>query len=183
MRTRLIAGACLVALALSGCGGGDAAAPPTPTGGATSATPEASGSESSGSPAAVPEKLAFSGRTLDGKDFDGASLAGKPVVLWFWAPWCPRCRAAAPDVEATAKAHGDVQVIGVGGLGKAAEMRTFAKDTGISFVNLADESGTVWKKFGVTEQDTFVLIDADGKVVHQGGLSGDELDAKVGELA
>ncbi len=25
-------------------------------------------------------------KTVDGKDFSGQSLAGKPAVLWFWAP-------------------------------------------------------------------------------------------------
>lgn len=180
MRTKIVVGVFVAALALAGCGG-EGAAPPASTKGAESAAPSA---RDTGSPAAaVPEQLKFTGKTLDGKPFDGASLAGKPVVLWFWAPWCPTCKADAPNVEATAKAHGDVQVIGVGGLGKTAEMQAFAKDTGISFVSLADESGTVWKKFGITQQHTYVLIGADGTVVHKGGLSGDELDAKVGELA
>ena len=28
----------------------------------------------------------FTGSTVDGAPFDGAELAGTPVVLWFWAP-------------------------------------------------------------------------------------------------
>jgi thiol-disulfide isomerase/thioredoxin len=44
---------------------------------------------------AVPQTLAFTAHTVGGKRFDAASLAGKPVVLWFWAAWCPRRRAAA----------------------------------------------------------------------------------------
>jgi hypothetical protein len=32
----------------------------------------------------------FAGTTVEGKPFSGASLAGKPTVLWFWAPWCFR---------------------------------------------------------------------------------------------
>ncbi|MGH3714999.1 MAG: redoxin family protein [Micromonosporaceae bacterium] len=181
VRTKLIAGVFAAALlALAGCGGEAPKAEPSDP--ATSAAAEPSATATGDAPV-VSEKLKFTAKTLDGTSFDGSSLAGKPVVLWFWAPWCPKCKAAAPDVEAAAKAHGGVQVVGVGGLGKSAEMQGFAKDTGISFVSLADESGTVWKKFGVTQQHTYVLLDADGKVVYQGGLSGDELDAKVADLA
>ncbi|MGH3738796.1 MAG: redoxin family protein [Micromonosporaceae bacterium] len=181
LRTKLMAGFFAAGLlALTGCGGGGTAAP-TPSAAEPTET-HASGSAST-APAEVPETLKFTGTTVDGKTFDGASLAGKPVVLWFWAPWCPKCKAAAPHVEAAAKANGDVHVIGVGGLGKSPEMQAFVKDNGLSIVNLADDAGDVWKKFGVTQQDTFVLIDGDGTVVHKGGLSKDEIKTKVGELA
>jgi thiol-disulfide isomerase/thioredoxin len=46
----------------------------------------------------VPAALAFSAPVVGGGQFDGASLAGKPAVLWFWASWCPRCQAKANDV-------------------------------------------------------------------------------------
>ena len=31
------------------------------------------------------DRLQFTGTTLSGAAFDGASLQGKPAVLWFWA--------------------------------------------------------------------------------------------------
>ena len=31
--------------------------------------------------------LDFNATTVSGDPFDGASLDGKPTVLWFWAPW------------------------------------------------------------------------------------------------
>ncbi|GIF75987.1 hypothetical protein Asi02nite_55050 [Asanoa siamensis] len=65
----------------------------------------------------VPQTLTFTTRTVDGKQFDAATLAGKPVVLWFWAAWCPRCRAAADDVAGIDKDFTDrVHVVGVAGL-------------------------------------------------------------------
>jgi thiol-disulfide isomerase/thioredoxin len=61
----------------------------------------------------------FTGDTLEGSSFDGAQLAGKPAVLWFWAPWCPTCRAQAPAVSRLAERYeGDVNVLSVGGLGE-----------------------------------------------------------------
>ncbi|MDH2393959.1 redoxin family protein, partial [Streptomyces sp. HNM0663] len=41
---------------------------------------------------------------MDGKPFDAKTLAGKPAVLWFWAPWCPTCKGQAAE---TAKVAAD----------------------------------------------------------------------------
>ena len=54
-------------------------------------------------PKPVPELLRFNAKTVDGKDFSGASLAGKPALLWFWAPWCSNCQAEAPTMAEAAK--------------------------------------------------------------------------------
>jgi len=37
-------------------------------------------------PAVVPEILAFTAPLVGGGTFDGAAVAGKPTVFWFWAP-------------------------------------------------------------------------------------------------
>ncbi|WP_328993191.1 redoxin domain-containing protein [Kribbella sp. NBC_01245] len=154
----------------------------TPTSAATGKPP--SGGTSSG-PVVVPESLKFTGTTLDGKPFDGASLAAKPAVLWFWAPWCPKCRAQA---EATAKVANDykgrVNVVGVAGLDKPDAMRAFVSDRKVGdFPHLSDEAGAIWKRFGVIEQSTYVVLDAKGNKVFTGNLpAGAGLSDKVAEL-
>lgn len=40
--------------------------------------------------------------TLAGEPFDASTVADRPVVLWFWAPWCTVCRAEAPDIAEVA---------------------------------------------------------------------------------
>jgi hypothetical protein len=48
-----------------------------------------SGEPAAPSPSAseVPEVLDFQAPLLDGGTFRGASLTGKDVAFWFWAPW------------------------------------------------------------------------------------------------
>lgn len=159
----LVLGAALLA---AGCGGD--------TGGAVSAGPSSqapssqppSEAPSSQKPAAsAPEQLRFEGTTLDGKAFSGTSLAGKPVVFWFWAPWCPKCLAEGPNVaKAVEKYQGKVAFVGVGGLDDSQdELKRFVSRTGTSGVtHLDDRDGTLYKHFKVTTQSSFVLMTADG---------------------
>ena len=92
-------------------------APPTPTG----APPAA--------PAQVPDVLRFTGTTLGGAAFDAAQLAGKPVVLWFWAPWCATCASQAWTVAEIAPRYRDtVPIVGVAGLGEQKAMKEFVTE-------------------------------------------------------
>lgn len=145
------------------------------------------GDSGSGAPASTgtPKKLDFTATTLDGKKFDGTTLAGKPAVLWFWALWCPTCGAQAPHVADLAEEYqGEVTFVGVAGLDDKPQMRKFVARTGVDgFTHLADDSGTVWKRFGITAQSTYVLLDAKGAVVQSGYLEDDELSKRVAKLA
>jgi thiol-disulfide isomerase/thioredoxin len=132
----------------------------------------------------VPAQLQFSAKTVDGKDFSGQSLLGKPAVLWFWAPWCPDCQGEAPMVGRIAAAHPAVTFVGVAGLDQVPAMQQFvAKYPVGNFTHLADTDGSVWAKFGVTHQPAFGFIRPDGGItVVKGGLSEPDLDQRVASL-
>jgi len=129
----------------------------------------------------VPPTLRFEARTVSGDEFKGASLTGQPVLLWFWAPWCPTCRGQIPEVKELAETHGDrVAVVGVAGLSddEAAIAEFAAQVPGVT--HLSDSAGAVWRHFGVVEQSSFVLLDRNGKKVLTTGYGGsDELDARI----
>jgi thiol-disulfide isomerase/thioredoxin len=176
------------ALAVTGCGA-EPGSEDDPTVAAESSAPapptSGPGSAASAAPA-VPAKLAFTSETLTGEPFEGKALAGKPAVLWFWAPWCSRCRAHGPEVaKAAKKFDGKVNVIGVAGLSDdVGSMKDFVGNTDTDgLTHLSDGKGTVWKRFGITEQDTYVLIAADGSVKHSGPLDTDDLEDRFDKLA
>jgi peroxiredoxin len=182
--------AATAAFLLAGCGGdatpGSAAGDPAVTAGSTLPASTAPAATPTDGAVTVPQALTFTTQTVDGKPFDAATLAGKPVVLWFWAAWCPRCRAAADDVAGVQRDFPDrVHVVGVAGLNSGSEpMRRFVADQGIGgFVNLADDEGEIWRRFGVTTQEYYVLLDAAGAVVHKGPLTPDALRDRVTALA
>ncbi|TDC57567.1 redoxin domain-containing protein [Actinomadura sp. KC345] len=177
----LMVGAALLA---TGCGGG---------GDATSAVEprsEAPRSPAAQSPDAmgrdVPAALEFKGETLDGEAFDGASLAGRPVVFWFWAPWCPKCLSEGPDVAKAAGKHGDrVSFVGVGGLEKdKSRLGDFVSRTGTGkLTQLDDRTGKLYSHFKVTSQSSFVFMATDGRTSKESGpLDENELDRHVDDL-
>jgi hypothetical protein len=46
-----------------------------------------------------------------------------------------------------------------------------------------NDDGEIWQRFKVTQQSTYVLIDASGNVTFTGNVGGDELHSKVAALA
>ena len=128
--------------------------------------------------------LSFTGTTLDGEPFDAAAMAGKPALLWFWAPWCATCAAQAGSVTNVQAEYGDrLNVLGIAGMGDNAAMHEFVTDLEVGSVrNLDDEAGVLWKKFGITEQSTYVLVDRSGGIVTTGYLDDLELTTKVKSL-
>jgi thiol-disulfide isomerase/thioredoxin len=139
------------------------------------------GTEAPAAPAGV---LTFTGRTLDGAPFDAATLAGRPALLWFWAPWCATCAAQAGSVTNLQAEYGDrLGILGVGGMGSNADMQEFVTDLDVGSVrNLDDEAGVLWRTFGITEQSTYVLIDRAGAVVRTGYLDDLQLTTEVTSL-
>lgn len=185
-----------VALTLTGCGadGGSSAGEGDGQEGAGKSAAPSSGDSAGGDSAEgdsgagegkAPEVLRFTGTTVDGKTFKGASLAGKPTVLWFWAPWCPKCKAQASETaKVAAEYEGEANVVGVAGLDKNAAMKDFVKSEDVgAFPHIDDEVGDVWKKFRVSQQSTYVVLDKDGETAFTGNLpAGKGLAGKVGEL-
>jgi len=168
---------------VAGCGGNG--------GESTSATPKAESTGVSAPPPAappattVPEQLNFTAKTVSGADFSGSTLAGKPAVLWFWAPWCATCQREAPGVAEAARANSAVTFVGVAALDQVPAMQEFVDTYDIGFfTNIADVDGDVWQRFGVTAQPAFAFVGADGAVdVVRGTLSEGDLTTRVENLA
>ncbi|RLE23873.1 MAG: hypothetical protein DRJ50_05495 [Actinobacteria bacterium] len=123
-------------------------------------------------------------------DFDGATLTleeyrGTPVVLNFWASWCPFCVAEMPDFERVSQAFGDdVAFIGVNLRDDSAQAVSLAGETGVTYRLAADPNGIVYAAFGGTSMPTTVFIDADGVVrdVVAGQMSADALASNIQNL-
>lgn len=162
MRTHTPAVALFVTLALTGCGSNR---------GTSVTAPGAYGPDIGGAgPAAVPDVLRFKTTTLDGKPFNGTTLAGKPAVLWFYGPSCAKCREHATELAMRADQHlGAVNVVGVAEPGSREQLSDFVSSTGAgAFPHLVDAGREIRKRFKVTKENTYAFVDRRGETVFRG---------------
>ncbi|GAA4895055.1 redoxin domain-containing protein [Actinomycetospora straminea] len=148
----------------------------------TAATPPPASPGAAGSGSSA---LDFNSRTLAGAEFSGQSLANRPAVLWFWAPWCSTCQAEAPTIAQAAAQHPNVTFVGVAALDQVPAMNQFVANYQLGgFTHLADTDTSVWRHFGVTEQPAFAFVAPNGTVeVVKGTMSAPDLAQRLDGLA
>ena len=83
--------------------------------------------------------------TLDGKPADLSQFIGKgPVVIEFWATWCPSCKELEPAMLAAQKKYaGKVQFVGVAvSVNESPELvRRYTKKHGLAGAQFYDRKG------------------------------------------
>ena len=123
------------------------------------------------------------GATVTLSDF--TANGGRPVVLNFWATWCPPCRIEMPHFEAAAQLYGpDVAILGVNQAESPGTIANYATDHGLSYPLLVDQEMTVNHLYGILNLPTTVFIDANGIVreVLVGTMSRAVLEERIEKL-
>lgn len=113
---------------------------------------------------AAPE---FSLKTLDEKPLSLADFKGKqPVMLVFWATWCPICREELPQVKKIAEQFGPkgLSVVGVnvGVNDSPRRAKAYRDKYGIDYPLAFDEGSEVTRAFGVAGTPTVLILDKQG---------------------
>lgn len=94
-----------------------------------------------------------------------ADLRGRPVVLNFWASWCPPCLAEMPEFQRVHRRLGDrVAFLGVNQRDQAQAAERLARSSGVTYPLALDAAGRAFDAFGGLGMPTTVLIGADGTV-------------------
>jgi thiol-disulfide isomerase/thioredoxin len=115
--------------------------------------------------------------TLDGKQVDLSQYVGKqPVLIEFWATWCPNCRELEPHLKAVHEKYGNqVRFIGVSvSVNQSPDrVKAYVAKHGIPGDQLFDRNGTATGAYDVPATSYVVVLDKAGKVVYT-GLGGDQ---------
>jgi peroxiredoxin len=107
----------------------------------------------------------FTAQRLDGSTVRlPEDLAGKVVVVRFWADWCAFCKQEMKDVEEVYRATKDrglvVLAVNVGQSRDTAA--AFTSKIGVSYDVLLDPDSTVAKQYGVVGLPTSFVLGRDG---------------------
>lgn len=168
----------VVALIAAACGGGgsdtislgdDGLTAPAPAGDAP--VPESTG-----------ERVDFTYEGFDGEQLQLSGLGERPVVLNFFASWCPTCIAELPDFETVSQTFADdIQFLGLSVQDQPELSLELLAETGVTFPTGLDTPGQIFSQFGGLGMPTTVFITADGEVanVHTGVLTVESLTEAI----
>lgn len=97
----------------------------------------------------------------DGSQFSTTTLRGRPVLLHFWATWCPPCREELPALLQLQADHPGMQVIALALDDDWAKVRKFFGGA-VPSVVFRDPSGVVSKTYAVGTLPESYLVDRNG---------------------
>lgn len=108
----------------------------------------------------------FSMTLLGGGEFRLEDHAGSPLVINFWASWCPPCRDESPGFERIWQKYRDsgVQFVGVDIQDTQEEAARYVEEFGLTFPNGRDPDGKITVEYGVIGLPVTFFIGANGVV-------------------
>ncbi len=116
---------------------------------------------------------------FEGKTFSLADYRGRPVVVNFWASWCPSCVAEMPDFERVHASLGDrVAFVGINHSDNRSTAERLARETGVTYRLVEDPDGRAFRAFGGLGMPATAFVDAEGEIVEVvvGQLSAAQLE-------
>lgn len=130
----------------------------------------------------------FTARDNNNNDVKLSDYFGKPIVLNFWASWCPPCKAEMPHFESAYKQNPDIQFLMVnmtdGDRETMAAAKQFIAEQQYTFNVLFDTEGQAAAAYGAYSLPVTFFIDSKGKLVTYavGMLSAEQLDTGINML-
>lgn len=118
--------------------------------------------------------------------FRHSEQRGKPVVVNFWASWCPPCRQEAPVLERAWRRYRDrgVVMLGVAIWDSEQDARGFVRDLGVTCPNRPDLAGKIVVDYGLTGIPETVFVRLDGTMARRwvGPITDEQITAQIDEL-
>ena len=122
-------------------------------------------------------------QTLDGKTFDLGSYVGKsPMLIEFWAFWCPNCKELEPALLALQKKYGSrMRFLGVAVSVNQSRDRVkgYTAKHAYRHETVFDTDGKAAEAYDVPATSYVVVVNAKGDVVYTGLGGKQDLEAAI----
>lgn len=108
----------------------------------------------------------FTLNSLTSNETTLSDLRGKPVIINFWASWCPPCRAEMPAFQQThiEFLSKDLVILGINATNQdqITAVEEFVANNNITFPILLDQNGSVSSLYNLYSLPTTIFIDEFG---------------------
>ncbi len=108
----------------------------------------------------APEFEAF---LLDGTPVTLSEFADRPMLLHFWATWCPICRLEEGEIMRLSRSHPVLTVAMQSGSAAEVDEHLTERERELAVVN--DPDGALARRYGVRAVPSTFIIDRDGQIV------------------
>ncbi len=106
---------------------------------------------------------ALHGLTLAGQPYVLPAHPDKPVLVHFWATWCPICSSEQGSIVALAKDHPEVITVAMAS-GSPDEVSRHLRAQGLAFPVVNDPDGAISRTWGVHAVPASFIVGTDGKI-------------------
>ena len=112
----------------------------------------------------------FSLEDMNGNTIDMESIIGKkPVMLIFWASWCPTCKTESPEINKLVEKFTPkgMEFIGVnvGFNDSVKRAEAFIEKYKLNYPNIFDTKGEISAKYMIQGVPTIVVADKKGTIL------------------
>jgi cytochrome c biogenesis protein CcmG/thiol:disulfide interchange protein DsbE len=105
-------------------------------------------------------------RSIEGERVTLSALRGRPVLINFWATWCPPCREEFPLMVQAYADHAEdgLEILGILHDDAAEGAGAFAADQGANWPVLLDPDDAAWDAYRGVAMPTSFFVDGEGVV-------------------
>jgi cytochrome oxidase Cu insertion factor (SCO1/SenC/PrrC family) len=128
---------------------------------------------------------AFTLTSTDGSKVSLADLAGRPLVINFWASYCPPCKAEMPLLVSSVSQQSRARLVLIDEGDSRDSAQAFLDGLGIKQPALLDTDTRVLRSYGMFALPTTIFVRADGTIDRRqiGQLDAGVLAAELSNLA